>query len=664
MRIEDKLTILADAAKYDVSCASSGSRRKNTGRRLGNAAPSGICHTYTEDGRCVSLLKILYTNVCIFDCAYCVNRLGNDIIRSSFTPNEIVSLTIDFYRRNYIEGLFLSSGIMRSPDDTMERLVRVVQDLRKQGFNGYIHVKCVPYASRRLIRQAGMAADRLSVNIELPSEKSLKQLTKSKTYASVLEPMGVIREAIAETRDSRKRLRHVPPFAPAGQSTQLIVGASPESDYDILDLADRLYRRQTLKRVYYSAYVPVGQIGTGLPNIADPPLRRENRLYQADWLMRLYGFSIAEVISAESPYLDLKIDPKQAFALRHPALFPIDINAADREMILRVPGIGLKSANRIVSLRRRGRIRFEHLKQMGVVVARAQSYIRCEGLPTGQWQSASLARRFQNPEPSQSQGSLSAGPARETRLVFMTDGTFEGLLTAIFDAYTAERPPEAVESSGSNQLGLLERRVTVPTDPVKSERVWKGLKTHLEQNQRRKLFDAYLSGDPGVETMIYRFVRDAIPGRNARRSEAHLASHIQIEKLCMKVRREAHRMKGFVRFRQTGDDRYLALFAPRYDVLPLIRRHFESRFADQTWIIYDTSRNYGLCYDRYKTRELRLDVRELKALGNDDVGDEQLCQSLWQRYYAAVNISSRNNPKLHLRQLPRRYWRYLPEKQS
>ncbi|MEJ2476615.1 MAG: putative DNA modification/repair radical SAM protein [Desulfobacterales bacterium] len=664
MRIEDKLAVLADAAKYDVSCASNGSRRKNTGRRLGNAAPSGICHTYTEDGRCVSLLKILYTNACIFDCAYCVNRCGNDIPRSAFTLDEIVSLTIDFYRRNYIEGLFLSSGIMRSPDDTMERLIRTVQDLRKQGFNGYIHVKCVPYASRRLIRQAGLYADRLSVNIELPSEKSLKQLTKNKTYASVLEPMGVIREAIAETQDSRKRLRHVPPFAPAGQSTQLIVGASPESDYDILDLADRLYRRQTLKRVYYSAYVPVGQPGTGLPEIAAPLLQRENRLYQADWLMRLYGFSIAEVISAESPYLDLKIDPKQAFALRHPALFPIDINAADREMILRVPGIGLKSANRIVSLRRRGRIRFEHLKQMGVVVARAQSFIQCEGLPTGQWQGASLARRFQNPEPPQCQRSLDAGPARETPLVFMTDGTFEGLLTAIFDAYIAERPPEAVESSGSDQWGLFERRVTVSTDPAKSERVWKGFKKHLGINRRRKLFDAYLSGSPGVETMIYRFVRDAIPGRNARRSEAHLASHIQIEKLCMRVRREAHRMKGFVRFRRTGDDRYLALVAPRYDILPLIRRHFESRFADQTWIIYDTSRNYGLCYDRYKTRELRLDVSELKAPGNDDVGDEELCQTLWQRYYAAVNISSRNNRKLHLRQLPRRYWRYLPEKQS
>jgi putative DNA modification/repair radical SAM protein len=354
MRIEDKLSILADAAKYDVSCASSGSRRKNSGRLLGNAAPSGICHTYTEDGRCVSLLKILFTNTCIYNCAYCVNRLDNDIPRAAFAINEIVSLTIDFYRRNYIEGLFLSSGIMRSPDDTMERLIRTVHRLREQGFNGYIHLKCVPYASDRLIRQAGLCADRLSVNIELPSDKSLRLLTQSKTYDSVLEPMGTIRETIAETRENRRRMRHTPHFAPAGQGTQLIVGASPESDYEILDLANRLYNSQFLKRVYYSAYVPVGDLRTQLPKIVDSPLQRENRLYQADWLMRLYGFSIDDVISSDSPYLDLKIDPKQAFALRNPSLFPVDINSADSEMILRVPGIGLKSANRIVSLRRKG----------------------------------------------------------------------------------------------------------------------------------------------------------------------------------------------------------------------------------------------------------------------------------------------------------------------
>ena len=271
MDIEDKLTILADAAKYDVSCASSGSRRQNSGRQLGNTTPSGICHTYTEDGRCVSLLKILLTNVCIYDCAYCVNRCSNDLPRAAFTTREIVALTIDFYRRNYIEGLFLSSGVIRSPDDTMERLVRTVQMLRGQGFNGYIHLKCVPFASRRLIQQAGRHADRLSVNIELPSEASLMRLAQDKTYASVLTPMGVIRETIAETRADRKRMRHVPAFAPAGQSTQLIVGASPESDYEILNLADGLYRQQTLKRVYYSAYVPVVGSRKPLPDLVEPP---------------------------------------------------------------------------------------------------------------------------------------------------------------------------------------------------------------------------------------------------------------------------------------------------------------------------------------------------------------------------------------------------------
>ena len=476
MRIEDKLTILADAAKYDVSCASSGSRRKNSGGLLGNAAPSGICHTYTEDGRCVSLLKILYTNFCIYDCAYCVNRCSNDIPRAAFTVKEIASLTIDFYRRNYIEGLFLSSGIMQSPDDTMERLIRTVQVLRKQGFNGYIHLKCVPHASPRLIQQAGLCADRLSVNIELPSEKSLKLLTRDKTYASVLEPMEVIRETIAETREHRRRMRHVPQFASAGQSTQLIVGASPESDYEILLLANRLYHHQALKRVYYSAYVPVGDLKTPLQQIAEPPLQRENRLYQADWLIRLYGFSIDDVIGNKTPYLDLKIDPKQAFALQHPSLFPIDINTADREMILRVPGIGLKSANRIVSLRRKGRLRFEHLKQLGVVISRAEPYILCDGLPTTQWTGAIAPASF--PYARQSK-QLSSAPDRSSPLIFVTDGTFEGFLTAVFEAYARKSPPDAIESAGGEQLGLFERRITIETDFGKSDRVWKGLKKHL-----------------------------------------------------------------------------------------------------------------------------------------------------------------------------------------
>jgi len=660
LRLEDKLAILADAAKYDVSCASSGSRRNNQKRQLGNTTTAGICHTYTEDGRCVSLLKILYTNFCIYDCAYCVNRCSNDVPRAAFTSADVVSLTIDFYRRNYIEGLFLSSGVMRSPDDTMERLVRTVQILREQGFNGYIHLKCVPFASEYLIEQAGLYADRLSINIELPSEKSLKLLTRDKTYNSVLEPMGVIRETIAETREHRKRLRHTPRFAPAGQSTQLIIGASPESDLVILDLANRLYQHQALKRVYYSAYVPVAGAEIRLPGLADPPLARENRLYQADWLIRLYGFDLDELIDSKRPYLDLKVDPKQTFAQRHPSLFPIDVNVADREMILKVPGIGLKSANRIVRLRRRGRIRFEHLKQMGVVISRAQPFIRCDGLPTAQWGFGSAPGVSAKTLPDRKSNSVAA----EARLVFVVEDTFDGLLSAIFEAYEAGRRPEAIKPCGREQPGLFEQRVEIATEPVKAERVWKGLRKHLGVKRRRMLFEAYLSGDPGVETTIFRYLWGALPVRSNRQRRTDLDSRLHIEKLSQKVRREAHRLKGFIRFQKTAGDHYMALVAPRYDVLPLIRRHFESRFADQDWIIYDTTRNYGLCFNRDRTQEIRLDAKELKTFSHIKMAEEQLCQSLWQRYFASVNISERNNPKLHLRQLPRRFWRYLPEKQS
>ncbi len=651
MNLEDKLTILADAAKYDVSCASSGSRRKNTGQGLGNAAPAGICHTYTEDGRCVSLLKILFTNFCIYDCAYCINRRGNDIPRAAFTPTEVTNLTIDFYRRNYIEGLFLSSGVARSPDDTMERLVRTVRDLRGQGFNGYIHLKCVPFASRRLIREAGRHADRLSVNIELPSEESLRRLTGEKTYAAVLDPMDVVRETIAETRADRRRLRHVPAFAPAGQSTQLIIGASPETDYEILHLSDRLYRRQAQKRVYYSAYVPLAQAGPHLPAVDAPPLKRENRLYQADWLLRLYGFELGEIIGRDAPHLDLEMDPKLANALRHPALFPVDVNTAARAMILRVPGIGIKSANRILDLRRRGRIRFEHLRQLGVVVKRAAPFITCDGLPARQWGGADLT------------GDPPVTQATSERRVFVTDGSFDGLLTAIFESHAGDRPPSAIEPQTGRQAGLFESRVAIATDPLKADRVWRGLETYLGTKGRRRVLDAYLSGQPGVETTIARYVRDAIQAGKAGSNKADLAAQIEIGRLSQKVRREAHRLKGFIRFQRTAANPYLALIAPRYDVLPLVRKHFEARYADQQWIIYDTKRDYGLGFDGRRTRRLRLAAADLEVLERTGE-DEKQCRALWQKYFAAVNIPQRNNPKLHLRQLPRRFWRYLPEKQG
>ncbi len=373
-----KLSILAESAKYDVSCSSSGSKRSNRKGGLGNAAASGICHSFTEDGRCVSLLKILYTNACMYDCAYCINRRSNDIPRASFTVNELVELTTEFYRRNYIEGLFLSSGVVRNPDHTMERMVRVVQLLRSvHNFNGYIHMKSIPGASRELVYQAGLWADRLSVNIEIPSEPNLKFLAPEKDHQSVYMPMRYIQQGVLENREDKKRIRSTPTFAPAGQSTQMIIGASNERDRDILRLSSMLYNGPKLKRVYYSGFVPVNGYDTRLPMLQTAPLVRENRLYQADWLMRFYQFNAEEILDDAHPDLDLEVDPKIAWALRHPEVFPIDINTADYSQILRVPGIGVQSAMRIASTRRYRRLNHEHLKKLGVVMKRAQYFITC-----------------------------------------------------------------------------------------------------------------------------------------------------------------------------------------------------------------------------------------------------------------------------------------------
>ena len=378
-RLQEKLNILADSAKYDVSCSSSGSDRKNTGKGLGNASASGICHTYTEDGRCVSLLKILLTNHCIFDCAYCVSRKSNDIKRAAFTVQEVVDLTIGFYRRNYIEGLFLSSGIFKDADTTMERLVRVAKKLRTEHrFNGYIHLKTIPGASDELMREAGLYADRLSVNIELPTERGLKLLAPDKTFTSMEKPMRFISNTITALDDTRKLMLSTPKFAPAGQSTQVIVGATDESDQEIIQTADRFYRGFQLKRVYYSGYVPV-LADNRLPSLSTQvPLLRENRLYQADWLMRFYGFGAHEILDSGHPYLDLDIDPKFGWALRNLHLFPLDINKADFEMILRVPGIGVRSAQKIIAARRFKSLGWENLRKLGISLNRARYFIVCK----------------------------------------------------------------------------------------------------------------------------------------------------------------------------------------------------------------------------------------------------------------------------------------------
>lgn len=378
-RIQEKLEVLADAAKYDVSCASSGSTRKNTPTGLGNATGMGICHTYTQDGRCVSLLKILLTNYCIFDCAYCVSRRSNDIKRAAFTVQEVVDLTINFYKRNYIEGLFLSSGIFKNADYTMERLVRIAKKLREEHqFNGYIHLKAIPGASEELIHEAGLYADRLSVNLEIPSEKSLKKVAPEKSYPTAYQPMDFLKEKIETYQQEKGLIKSTPKFTPGGQSTQLVIGATPENDYAVLNLANSLYQEQKLKRVYYSGYIPVSE-DQRLPQLREAPLRRENRLYQADWLMRFYHFKVEEIVDQQYPDLDNELDPKLAYALRHPEYFPVDINKADYEWILRIPGIGIKSAQKIIKARRFGKLREEHLKKIGIVWKRAKYFLICAG---------------------------------------------------------------------------------------------------------------------------------------------------------------------------------------------------------------------------------------------------------------------------------------------
>lgn len=378
-RIKEKLEILADAAKYDVSCSSSGSNRKNKDQGLGNTG-AGICHTYTEDGRCVSLLKILLTNHCIYDCAYCVSRKSNDVKRAAFTVQEVVDLTINFYRRNYIEGLFLSSGIFKDADYTMERLVLIAKKLRQEhNFNGYIHLKTIPAASPELIHEAGLYADRLSINLEIPTDSGLKLLAPEKNRQDMIRPMSYLKDQLLKTREEKKLFKATPKFAPAGQSTQLIIGASGESDQQIITAANFFYKKFQMKRVYYSGYVPISYdkrlpaIGTAVPTA------RENRLYQSDWLMRFYGFNANEIVNDSHPLLDLDIDPKLSWALRNMARFPIDINTADYQLILRVPGIGVSSAQKIVAARRFGALTLDNLKKIGVAVNRAKYFIRCKG---------------------------------------------------------------------------------------------------------------------------------------------------------------------------------------------------------------------------------------------------------------------------------------------
>ena len=380
MTVMQKLEILTDAAKYDVSCSSSGVGRKGDGTGIGNTVAGGICHSFSSDGRCISLLKILFTNECIYDCKYCINRKSNDVPRASFTPDEFCELTIQFYRRNYIEGLFLSSGILYSPTYTMELIYEAIYKLRTlYRFQGYIHVKAIPGADPEIIRRLGLLADRMSVNLELPTAEGLQRLAPNKHRKNILAPMRMIQQGITQNKNELMVYRHASSFVPAGQSTQMIVGATPENDYQIMMVAENLYKKFDLKRVYYSAFVSVNE-DKELPALpGGPPLLREHRLYQADWLLRFYGFEAKELLSEDKPNFNVLLDPKADWALRHLEQFPVEINRADYQTILRVPGIGVKSAQRIVRARKNGNLSFEDLKKIGVTLKRALYFITCNG---------------------------------------------------------------------------------------------------------------------------------------------------------------------------------------------------------------------------------------------------------------------------------------------
>ncbi len=380
LSVMDKLKILTDAAKYDVACTSSGVDRKGDGRGMGNTVAGGICHSFAADGRCISLLKILFTNECIYNCKYCINRATNDVPRTSFTPEEICELTMNFYKRNYIEGLFLSSGILKNPTYTMELIYQAIYKLRNEyRFQGYIHVKAIPGADERIIEKLGLIVDRMSINLELPTADGLKEIAPNKSRKTILKPMRQIQMGIQANKNELTLYRHAPKFVPAGQSTQMVIGATPENDYQIVSVAENLYQKFDLKRVFYSAFMNVNHDKDLPATLEGPPLLREHRLYQADWLLRFYGFQAKELLSEENPNFNTLFDPKCDWALKHLEYFPVEINRADKRMLLRVPGIGVKSAERIIMARRHANLTFEDLKKMGIVLKRALYFITCGG---------------------------------------------------------------------------------------------------------------------------------------------------------------------------------------------------------------------------------------------------------------------------------------------
>lgn len=717
VELAEKLAILADSAKYDASCASSGSRRSGG---IGATRTSGVCHTWSADGRCVSLLKLLYTNHCIYDCVYCVNRRSNDIKRVSFTVDEVVTLTMDFYRRNYIEGLFLSSGIAGDPDYTMMRLARVARRLREdERFGGYIHLKVIPGASRAIVEEAGRYADRLSVNIELPSERSLTSLAPQKTKRTIVGSMGHLSDKLAEIGEDRRRHRRVPTFAPAGQSTQLIVGASPESDRTIMTLSSYFYQTMGLRRVYYSAFVPVAA-DRRLPVLDSPPLRREHRLYQADWLIRLYKFDVAELFAGETENMDVDLDPKSEWALRHFHLFPVEVRRADYEMLLRVPGIGLRTAARIVRLRRRSRITFDTLRKIGAVLKRARYFITCGGaclesrdLPlelvravladtprtgphlsgsafVGGWRGThevgqlSLFGAPPSP-PRDAVGDDMALPAVGSSVpaagrvvgvsgtapsggTFRYDGTFTGLMT-LLERLLSDRtiPVVAIERPTRDTAGVLELfadTYRVTTDRGAADALVRRFDALMPARWIERFYHAFLSERPGIEVALAHLSRSLIPatpgilGASVDRTPLVL----EVEHAERRLFRETHRFLGILRFRTVASGEWVAEIEPECDVIPFLASHFSRRMAHERWRIIDLRRRRVARYasGRVHITESDLDHDDPRATVPAAEGEEETT-ALWRDYVRRIAIEERTNTALQQHFLPKKYWRHLPE---
>lgn len=648
----EKLKILTDAAKYDVSCSSSGSSRKNSSKGLGNGHLAGICHSWSEDGRCISLLKILFTNKCIYDCEYCINRSSNVTKRAEFSPREVADLTINFYKRNYIEGLFLSSGVIKNPNYTMELLIKTADILRNEyHYNGYIHMKSIPGADSDLLKKMGLLVDRMSVNVELPLEKSLKILAPQKSIRAIESSMDFANKKIVQRKNEIKLYKHTPKFLPAGQTTQMIIGADEESDFDIVSRAENLYDDYSLKRVFYSAFVPVVK-SEFTKDIKKAPLLREHRLYQADWLLRFYGFKSSDLLNEKNKNFDLRIDPKTDWAINNISKFPMEINKASFYDLIKIPGIGIISARKIVNARKYRKLEYCHLKALNISVKKARNFITVNGKYQG--------LKFNSQKDLKERMSLSDPKSFEQLSFFgwnmkiiVYDGTFEGFLTVIFTQYK-EIFKIKIESE-KDQISFLDQKY-IKTNFEKAKRVEDSIKKNISKEFYYDIKIAFKSDYKNKDTIIARLIKlSFLKGEKITKSTNKYA--IAFNKMVKNHSREAHAFKGLLRFKEIQEGFLFAKYESHNDILEDLSRHFLQRMPKEKFVIYDKNRNKAFVsiYGNFEmVKILNLDIKESKK--------EEFFQNLWIGFYDAIAIKERKNKKLMIENMPKKYWKYLPEK--